>query len=43
MTEERQIKDFVVWHDRLVIFKKVFDEAEPSTIAQWGCDSRRSV
>jgi hypothetical protein len=40
-TEERQIENFVFWHDRLVILKQVFDEAEPSTIAQWWCDRRR--
>lgn len=42
-TEERQIENFVFWHDRLIILKQVFDEAEPSTIAQWWCDRRRKV
>ncbi|RDW76976.1 hypothetical protein BP6252_05029 [Coleophoma cylindrospora] len=42
-TEERQIDNFVFWHDRLVILKQVFDEAEPSTIRQWWCDRRRRV
>ena len=42
-TEERQIENFVFWHDRLVILKQVFDEAEPSTIRQWWCDRRRRV
>ena len=37
-TEERQIENFVFWHDRLVILKQVFDETEPSTLAQWWCD-----
>jgi len=42
-TEERQIENFVFWHDRLGILKQVFDEAEPSTLAQWWCDRRRRV
>ncbi|PMD61103.1 uncharacterized protein K444DRAFT_611378 [Hyaloscypha bicolor E] len=42
-TEERQIENFVFWHDRLCILKQVFDEAEPGTIAQWWCDRRRRV
>ena len=42
-TEERQVENFVFWHDRLGILKQVFDEAEPSTIAQWWCDRRRKV
>jgi hypothetical protein len=42
-TEERQIENFVFWHDRLGILKQVFDEAEPSTIAQWWRDRRRRV
>jgi hypothetical protein len=42
-TEERQIENFCFWHDRLGILKQVFDEAEPSTIAQWWCDRRRRV
>lgn len=42
-TEQRQIENFVFWHDRLGILKQVFDEAEPSTIAQWWFDRRRRV
>ena len=42
-TEERQIENFVFWHDRLVILKQVFDDAEPSTISQWWGDRRRKV
>lgn len=42
-TEDRQIENFYFWRDRLVILKQVFDEAEPSTIAQWWCDRRRRV
>lgn len=40
---ERQIEKFVYWHDRLVILKQVFDEAEPSTIKQWWNDRRKKV
>lgn len=42
-TEERQVENFIFWHDRLGILKQVFDEAEPSTIAQWWRDRRRRV
>jgi len=42
-TEERQIDNFVFWHDRIGIPKQAFDEAEPSTIAQWWFDRRRRV
>ena len=42
-TEERQIENFTFWHDRIGILKQVFDEAEPSTIAQWWRDRRRRV
>ena len=42
-TEKRQIENFTFWHDRLVILKQVFDEAEPNTIAQWWNDRRRKV
>ncbi|TVY85451.1 hypothetical protein LSUE1_G000134 [Lachnellula suecica] len=41
--EERQIDRFVYWHDRLVILKQVFDEAEPRNIAQWWNDRRKRV
>jgi len=41
--EERQIGNFEYWHDRLVILKQVFDEAEPSNIQQWWCDRRKGV
>jgi hypothetical protein len=41
--ENRQIEDFEFWHDRLIILKQFFDEAEPSTLAQWWCDRRRGV
>jgi hypothetical protein len=42
-TEERQIESFRFWHDRLVILKQVFDEAEPSSISQWWYDRRNGV
>ena len=41
--EERQIDNFEYWHDRLVILKQVFDEAEPNTIRQWWNDRRKRV
>ncbi|KAL2062787.1 hypothetical protein VTL71DRAFT_5859 [Oculimacula yallundae] len=41
--EERQIDQFHYWHDRLVILKQVFDEAEPKTIKQWWRDRRKRV
>ncbi|KAK0117887.1 hypothetical protein ONS95_012206 [Cadophora gregata] len=41
--EERQIDNFQYWHDRLVILKQVFDEAEPRNIKQWWRDRRRRV
>ncbi|KAF4625860.1 hypothetical protein G7Y89_g12304 [Cudoniella acicularis] len=41
--EERQIDNFEYWHDRLVILKQVFDEAEPNSVRQWWCDRRKRV
>ncbi|KAL3417125.1 hypothetical protein PVAG01_11125 [Phlyctema vagabunda] len=41
--EERQIRNFSYWHDRLVILKQAFDEAEPSSIKQWWRDRRKRV
>jgi hypothetical protein len=35
--------NFDYWHDRLVILKQVFDEAEPSNIRQWWNDRRKRV
>lgn len=32
-TENRRIENFAYWHDRLVIFKEFFDEAEQSTLS----------
>ena len=41
--EDRQISNFHYWHDRLVILKQVFDEAEPKSISQWWKDRRKPV
>ena len=41
--EDRQIHKLSYWHDRLVILKQAFDEAEPSDIMQWWNDRRRKV
>ncbi|KAH6675929.1 hypothetical protein B0J14DRAFT_477619, partial [Halenospora varia] len=41
--EEPQIDRFQYWHDRLVILKQVFDEAEPKNMKQWLRDRRRCV
>lgn len=41
--EDRQIENFVFWHDRLVILKGFFDEAEPSTLSEWWYDRRKKV
>jgi hypothetical protein len=41
--DDRQIENFRFWHDRLVILKQVFDEAEPSTLSQWWYDRRKGT
>jgi hypothetical protein len=41
--DDRHIGDFKYWHDRLVILKQVFDEAQPSTLSRWWWDRRRGV
>lgn len=41
--EARQIENFKFWHDRLVILKGVFDEAEPKSLSQWWYDRRKHV
>lgn len=41
--EERQINNFEYWHDRLVILKQAFDEAEPRNMKQWWHDKRKRV
>ena len=40
---ERKIEKFEYYHDRLVILKQVFDEAEPRNITQWWHDRRKKV
>jgi hypothetical protein len=42
-TKDRQIRNFVFWHDRLVMLKQVFDEADPKTVRQWWSDRRKPV
>ncbi|KAL6709127.1 hypothetical protein ACN47E_001943 [Coniothyrium glycines] len=42
-TDDRQIENFVYWHDRLVVLKQLFDEATPRTISQWWHDRRNGV
>jgi hypothetical protein len=42
-TDARQVNKFEYWHDRLVILKDAFDEAEPVTVTQWWYDRRRRV
>jgi hypothetical protein len=39
-TDDRQIERFRFWHDRLVILKQAFDEAQPRTLSQWWYDRR---
>ena len=39
----REVSKFKYWHDRLVILKDAFDDAEPVTVKQWWCDRRRRV
>jgi len=41
--EDRRIENFEFWHDRIVILKQFFDEAEPQTISQWWHDRRKGV
>jgi len=33
--KERQISNFEFWHDRLVMVKQAFDEADPKTVRQY--------
>ncbi|KAL1961549.1 hypothetical protein VTN77DRAFT_1611 [Rasamsonia byssochlamydoides] len=42
-TDDRQIKNFRFWHDRLVMLKQVYDEARPSNVSQWWYDRRNGV
>jgi hypothetical protein len=41
--DERQLKNFRYWHDRLVILKQAFDESRPATLSQWWHDRRNGV
>ena len=41
--KDRNIRNFKYWHDRLIILKEVFDDAEPRTIRQWWYDRRKRV
>jgi hypothetical protein len=40
-SEDRQIDKFEYWHDRLVVLKQLFDDAEPRSLTQWWRDRRR--
>ena len=41
--DDRQIESFAFWHDRLVVLKQVFDEAEPRTFSRLWYDRRKGV
>ena len=41
--DDRPVENVRFWHDRLVILKEVFDEAEPSTLSQWWYDRRKGT
>ncbi|RDL35111.1 Uncharacterized protein BP5553_07042 [Venustampulla echinocandica] len=41
--EDRYIENFEFWHDRLIVLKQLFDEAEPDTFPRWWYDRRRRV
>lgn len=43
ITSDRQIKQFVLWRDRLVILKQAYDESTPRTMSQWWYDKRNGV
>ncbi|WQF85471.1 hypothetical protein CDEST_10485 [Colletotrichum destructivum] len=38
--EGRQIENFTVWRDRLIVLKQAYDETTPSTLSQWWYDRR---
>ncbi|KAF2969455.1 hypothetical protein GQX73_g4119 [Xylaria multiplex] len=42
-TDLRQIEKFLIWRDRLVMLKQVYDEAQPKTLRQWWHDRRNGV
>ncbi|KAJ2980262.1 hypothetical protein NUW58_g6992 [Xylaria curta] len=39
----RQIENFQIWRDRLVILKQIYDEAQPKTLRQWWHDRRNGM
>jgi hypothetical protein len=41
--KDRQTRKFEFWHDRLVMLKQAFDEADPKTVRQWWLDRRKPV
>ncbi|KAJ3542000.1 hypothetical protein NM208_g4329 [Fusarium decemcellulare] len=41
--EDRQIKGFIFWRDRLIILKQAYDEATPRTLSQFWYDRRNGV
>ncbi|KAM7210297.1 hypothetical protein V8F06_014316 [Rhypophila decipiens] len=43
LTSQRRIENFSIWHDRLVILKQAFDEAQPASLSQWWYDRRNRV
>jgi hypothetical protein len=41
--KDRQTRKFEFWHDRLVMLKQAFDEADPKTVRQWWLDRGKPV
>jgi hypothetical protein len=39
-TQDRQFDNFAFWHDRLVILKMAYDDADPKSLPQWWHDRR---
>jgi hypothetical protein len=42
-SKDRAHWKFEVWHERLYIIQKAYDESEPSTLSQWWNDRRKKV
>ena len=38
-----RLEEYHYWYDRLLILKEEFDEARPTTIAQWWNDRRDGI
>ena len=38
-----RLEEYLYWHDRLLILKEEFDEARPTTMAQWWNDRRDGI